>query len=109
LEFVWKIKGYDGTEKILDQTVTLNDADEAKIISILKGLASKALAPDEISAGLAEVHKDDVGGYRIIRRQLGFRRAVRSQASAKISDEGRYQAGQRCRSRAGSEKVAFPN
>jgi hypothetical protein len=40
LEFVWKIRGYDGTEKILDQTVTLNNADEAQITSMLKGLAS---------------------------------------------------------------------
>jgi hypothetical protein len=66
LEFVWKIKGYDGTEEILDQTVTLNSADEMKITGLLKDLASKGLTPSEISAGLADVHKDDVGGNRII-------------------------------------------
>jgi hypothetical protein len=66
LEFVWKIKGYNGTEKILDQTIALNSADEMKITSLLKELASKNLTPSEISAGLADVHKDDAGGNRII-------------------------------------------
>jgi hypothetical protein len=66
LEFVWKIKGYNGTEKILDQTIALNSADEMKITSLLKELASKNLTPSEISAGLADVHKDDAAGNRII-------------------------------------------
>ena len=66
MEFVWKIKGYDGIEKILDQTVALNSADESKIIGILRELVSKGLTPTEISADLAEVHKDDLGGNRII-------------------------------------------
>ena len=66
MEFVWKIEGYDGTERILDQTVPLNSTNEAQITSILKGLASKGLTPSEISAGLADVHKDDVNGNRII-------------------------------------------
>jgi hypothetical protein len=66
VEFVWKIEGYDGSKKILEQTVPLNDANEAKITSILRALASKGLTPGEISAGNADVHKDDKYGNRII-------------------------------------------
>jgi hypothetical protein len=64
-ELVWKIQGYDGTTIILEQTIALNDANEAKISGLLKSLASKDLTEAEISAGLADVCKDDRHGNRI--------------------------------------------
>ena len=64
-DFVWEIVGYDGSTTILEQRIPLNDADDMKISSLLKRLASQHLNDAEISAGLADVHKDDLHGNRI--------------------------------------------
>jgi hypothetical protein len=63
---VWKIEGYRGTEKILDQRIPLNDATEQKVSEMLKRLASQHLTEAEISAGLADVRADSSHGNRII-------------------------------------------
>ncbi len=64
-ELVSKIEGYDGATKILDQRIALNDANDDKISDLLRGLASKGLTEAEISAGLADIRKDDRHGNRI--------------------------------------------
>jgi hypothetical protein len=64
--FVWIIEGYDGAEIILQpQRIPLNDATEAKISGLLHGFASKHLTLAEISAGLADVRRDEHYGNRI--------------------------------------------
>ncbi len=62
---VWRIIGYDGLQEILEQRIPLTDADEARISAVLKALAAKHLAPDEIAAGLADVRQDTTTGNRI--------------------------------------------
>jgi hypothetical protein len=66
---IWRIEGYDGVDKVLDQILPLRDADEIRVGGLLKGLASAVLTPGEIDAGYADVRKfdDDHGNHIVLR------------------------------------------
>ena len=65
---VWKLIEYDGSKKVSEERIPLDEAGEAAIISLLMKRASKHLADNEIqtSPHLYAVRKDTEGGTRII-------------------------------------------